>query len=292
MRTRACLGAIGAIVATLSFSHASAAASEKLKQINCTGFATGTDGVVPDLTQSTATLSCDRPAYFLGITLTLYKKQADGSFAQVGTPATASVNNQSSANVVSSWNECHYGDTMYSKAHFTQEETPLGTHLEWNKNGPSTIVRNCSPSRWVVEKTAIDVDGEDVPVRVGQNIAPTFGMLHASGKHKVTSSTVVATTIEQGEKEVRGPDNPNYVLNIYNTQDPDETLDFVVGSLTIDNIGLPGIPVEHSPDGRPVGVLTAFCRGMDECPQWVNGPGPTSGNRATFGITKTKLATH
>lgn len=84
---------------------------------------------------------------------------------------------------------------------------------------------------------------------------------------------------------MRGPDNPNYTLNIYNTQDPSETLDFVVGSLALDSIGLPGIPNEHSPDGRPVGVLTAFCKGMQVCPMWVNGPGPGNRGEATFGVT-------
>jgi hypothetical protein len=26
----------------------------------------------------------------------------------------------------------------------------------------------------------------------------------------------------------------------------------------------------HTPDGRPIGTVTAFCRGQTVCPDWVN----------------------
>lgn len=116
---------------------------------------------------------------------------------------------------------------------------------------------------------AVDQDGWDIPLRQGQNVAPVFGIAHGGIKHGISSPPNITAVIQLGAKDLeRGPENPTYRLEAYNTDDPEQRETVVVGAFTGNILE----PIGPTPDGRAVGLITAYCQGKERCPGWVDRP--------------------
>lgn len=105
-----------------------------------------------------------------------------------------------------------------------------------------------------------DEDGVEVPVRNGDQ---TLGHAKACWKHNFCSLRAIALTI-QGRQNKQPPEGPRVVYVAHAVGGGfDLRLRVVVDTSTFTRRGTP-------PDGRPAGVITAYCEGMERCPDELN----------------------
>ncbi|MCD2186635.1 hypothetical protein [Actinomycetospora soli] len=105
-----------------------------------------------------------------------------------------------------------------------------------------------------------DEDGIEVPVRNGDQ---TLGHAKACWKHNFCSLRAIALTI-QGRQNKQPPEGPRVVYVAHAVGGGfDLRLRVVVDTSTFTRRGTP-------PDGRPTGVVTAYCEGMERCPDELN----------------------
>lgn len=124
--------------------------------------------------------------------------------------------------------------------------------------------------RFRIIGAAVDGDGVDIPIRYGQDTKPKFGISHSREKHGVMNVDAVRKAVELGSKDTnRGQQNPTYTIQAHNTTNPNQTETFIVGTYTGKSLK----PIGNTPDNRPVGMITAYCKGKVKCPSWVNRPG-------------------
>ncbi|MEU9983536.1 hypothetical protein [Streptomyces sp. NPDC050856] len=108
--------------------------------------------------------------------------------------------------------------------------------------------------------SALDWDYNDIPTRQGNN---DFGAKHAASKHNMRGKKAINAPYNGVADRVRGS-RAEY--------------DGVVTSggsvrMTITSVaerGERGPGGVNTPDGRPIGTVTAFCRGQTLCPDWIN----------------------
>lgn len=113
--------------------------------------------------------------------------------------------------------------------------------------------------------TSYDQQGRDWPTRSGND---QLGWAHFSGPspngHNLYSEGIIIETY-QGNPDVQEgshfefpgvvTDGNNVYVHIRVVAEEND--------ITADSVWL-------TPDGRPVGTITAFCEGYDDCPDWVN----------------------
>lgn len=105
-----------------------------------------------------------------------------------------------------------------------------------------------------------DEEGVEVPVRNGDE---TLGFAKACSKHNFCSVRAIALTI-QGRQNKQPPEGPRVVYRAHAVGGGfDLRLRVVVDTSTFTRRGAP-------PDGRPAGVITAYCEGMLRCPDELN----------------------
>ncbi|MCB5163931.1 hypothetical protein LG634_03650 [Streptomyces bambusae] len=108
--------------------------------------------------------------------------------------------------------------------------------------------------------SALDWDHNDIPTRRGTD---DFGFAHTCTKHNMCTQKAINAPYNGNADRVTG-DRAEY--------------DGVITSggsvrMTITSVaerGGRGPNGRNTPDGRPIGTVTAFCRGQTLCPDWVN----------------------
>lgn len=106
----------------------------------------------------------------------------------------------------------------------------------------------------------LDEEGVHVPIRNGDS---TLGHAKACAKHNLCKTTVISRTIAGGgNKEVLGTHRVRYTSHIVG-EGHDITVRVLVHTGRDTARG-------ETPDGCPVGVITAYCEGMVRCPDVVN----------------------
>ncbi|WP_460956513.1 hypothetical protein [Parasphingorhabdus pacifica] len=114
--------------------------------------------------------------------------------------------------------------------------------------------------RW----TSIDHDGHDLPVRQG---GPDIAYEHYSKKHQLFSDKPIRAAVD-GQHPVWF-DGPRREYESVLT----DSWGTVYARIRVINwdspVTLDGVYV--TPDGRPIGTITAWCRGVTICPSEVNG---------------------
>ncbi|MEU4065901.1 hypothetical protein AB0F25_26370 [Streptomyces wedmorensis] len=106
----------------------------------------------------------------------------------------------------------------------------------------------------------LDWDHNDIPTRRGTD---DFGFKHTCSKHNMCTQKAINAPYNGREDRVNGS-RAEY--------------DGVITSggsvrMTITSVaerGERGPNGQNTPDGRPIGTVTAFCRGQTLCPDWVN----------------------
>lgn len=107
---------------------------------------------------------------------------------------------------------------------------------------------------------ARDEQGIEVPVRNGDQ---TLGFAKACWKHNFCNLRAIALTI-QGRQDKQPPEGSRVVYLAHAVGGGfDLRLRVVVDTSTFTRRGTP-------PDGRPTGVITAYCEGMVRCPDELN----------------------
>lgn len=128
---------------------------------------------------------------------------------------------------------------------------------------------------WFIISDQKDKVGLDMPVRrgirgTGPNFKGGFGYEKYSEKHNVTSIRLVHAAITQGSKaQLPGRAGPNYEGHVVGQAQDGVYIDekIVVGT---DAGHYVYALKQNSPDGKPVGVVTAFCQNKVKCPNEVN----------------------
>ncbi|MBG0850436.1 hypothetical protein I2W78_00810 [Streptomyces spinoverrucosus] len=140
-----------------------------------------------------------------------------------------------------------------------------------NAAGPRTVSMN----PWFTLATPKDREGLPWPVRdgirgEGTNFKKGFGYLKYSEKHNFRSVSIIQVAIERGDKippgNFGGPTFSGFVVGYSRSGQ-------YVNENTV--IGTNAQPFSHSlqqnsPDGLPVGVITAWCKGKTLCPSAMN----------------------
>jgi hypothetical protein len=124
---------------------------------------------------------------------------------------------------------------------------------------------------WDIMVTYTDPQHRSIPVRVGfsdtqaGNDNSGGGFLHACYDHNMCNENVLQVMFTEETPESTGNDRWQYEAYIV-----DSGLDIdadVVGSASQSRTGPDG---NTTPDGAPFGLVTSFCLGYTDCPEWVN----------------------
>ncbi|MEU2251261.1 hypothetical protein [Streptomyces sp. NPDC019224] len=108
--------------------------------------------------------------------------------------------------------------------------------------------------------SALDWKHNDIPTRRGND---DFGFKHACSKHNVCTKTVINTPYDG--KADRGKGNRVECDAVITSG-----ASVRMTTTSIAERGERGPNGQNTPDGRPIGTVTAFCRGQTMCPDWVN----------------------
>ncbi|MFD3870298.1 hypothetical protein [Streptomyces sp. NPDC058623] len=106
-----------------------------------------------------------------------------------------------------------------------------------------------------------DWDGNDIPTRHGTT---DFGWLHASSTHNMRSEKAIDAAYHGNADKVTGNRAEYWAVVVTNNGQVRMT---TVSIAERGNRGPAGVP---TPDGRPIGTITAYCRGQTLCPDWIN----------------------
>ncbi|MFF4232494.1 hypothetical protein [Streptomyces sp. NPDC001820] len=112
--------------------------------------------------------------------------------------------------------------------------------------------------------TAIDWDGEDIPSRRGNS---DFGVKHACTKHNACGKKVITAAYNGRADRHPRPSRYEYDAVVATSQGG---IRLTVTSVAERGNYGPGPTAPRTPDGRPIGTVTVFCRGQTVCPDWVN----------------------
>lgn len=113
-----------------------------------------------------------------------------------------------------------------------------------------------------------DLNGRYLPTREGADGPRGFGYRHYAAAHNITTERAIKTAYEHNYP-AEGPSHGNhleYLAFITDTQGDIELTVRVIneqGASTSDG-------VYTTPNGEPIGTITAFCEGVNVCPNYVN----------------------
>ncbi|WP_405862762.1 hypothetical protein OG361_40850 [Streptomyces sp. NBC_00090] len=108
--------------------------------------------------------------------------------------------------------------------------------------------------------STLDWDHNDIPTRRGTD---DFGLKHACSKHNVCTQKVINAPYDGKADRVRG-NRAEYDAVITSGGTVRMT------TTSIAERGKRGPNGQNTPDGRPIGTVTAYCRRQTLCPDWVN----------------------
>jgi hypothetical protein len=121
---------------------------------------------------------------------------------------------------------------------------------------------------YTVDFSSQDWQGRDIPTRHGKSDAQNagssgFGYTHACTDHDLCSFDIIDGTYQEVPESHSGTryqyggvltdSNGNVKMRFVSSQDQSETTAW-----------------GNTPDGRPMGTITAYCKGYTLCPSWVN----------------------
>ncbi|MEV7617562.1 hypothetical protein [Streptomyces sp. NPDC089799] len=106
-----------------------------------------------------------------------------------------------------------------------------------------------------------DWDGNDIPTRHGTD---DFGWLHASSKHNMYSAKAINAPYDGTADKVTGT-RVEYWGVVATNQGQVR-----MRTVSVAERGTRGPAGKPTPDGRPIGTMTAYCLGQTVCPDWVN----------------------
>ncbi|WP_138965393.1 hypothetical protein [Streptomyces sp. YIM 121038] len=111
-----------------------------------------------------------------------------------------------------------------------------------------------------VNWSTLDWDHNDIPTRQGTN---DFGAHHIAKKHNVTSKKFINAPYNGNADRVHGTRAEYDGVITHGSQ----VRMNILGSAERGEKGPNGV---HTPDGRPIGTITSYCKGQTVCPDWVN----------------------
>lgn len=116
--------------------------------------------------------------------------------------------------------------------------------------------------RYRVWWTSIDWEGRDIPTRQGTE---NFGLLHAYTKNNMWGKHVIAAAYDGLPDKWTSKTRAEYYA-VVATSDGSVHL----RTTSIAEFGTTGPEGDVTPDGRPIGTVTAYCNGQTYCPDWIN----------------------
>jgi hypothetical protein len=160
--------------------------------------------------------------------------------------------------------------TQYQAA---QDAKEAGRSVVTSVAGSSAVRPNDPPSNWYdIYGAYTDERGRDVPVRQGYSDAEAegvdagaFGYNHTCWDHNMCNFVVFDKAITQETGTSVG--NNKYQYEVYLV---DNNLDIDADVLIVATQSRTDYEGEITPDGRPIGVITAYCQGYTTCPEFVN----------------------
>jgi hypothetical protein len=120
---------------------------------------------------------------------------------------------------------------------------------------------------WTVVFSTTDSDGRDIPLRYGYSNAEFGGngggWAHACSDHNLCRADLIARTFHE-HPESRGGTRFNYSGVVFDNSG--RIYEKVLSAQDQSHTGF----YETTPDGRPFGLVTAYCQGKTTCPGWIN----------------------
>lgn len=115
-----------------------------------------------------------------------------------------------------------------------------------------------------------DADSRTVPVRTGFSDGQTDGhgggFQHACLDHNMCDMTPIQVAVDGNPPTGMSGSYEQYEAYIVNNEDDSIDADIVVYA----SQSRTGPDGDGTPDGLPFGVVTAYCNGYTDCPEWVN----------------------
>ncbi|MGQ5640925.1 MULTISPECIES: hypothetical protein, partial [unclassified Streptomyces] len=133
---------------------------------------------------------------------------------------------------------------------------PAGTP----ESGPLLPRRDPSVPWYHIYWSTLDWEHRDIPTRHGNN---DFGQHHSCTKHNMCGKHAINAPYNGKPDGINGTR-----LEYIGVVTDGESVRMVTTSSAEEGEKGPG--GVHTPDGRPIGTVTAFCRGQTVCPDWVN----------------------
>jgi hypothetical protein len=119
-------------------------------------------------------------------------------------------------------------------------------------------------SWWVILWDERDLAGTGTPVRFGDS---SLGYYHYSGPHNLTTYKPIHAAFQTHKPDYASGAHLEYNSLVVNRQNAQIYLQVkvIVQAATRTDDG-----VYYTPDGKNIGVITAYCVNFDPCPGWVN----------------------
>ena len=139
--------------------------------------------------------------------------------------------------------------------------------------GQAMLRPNDPPTPWYEIYVAYrDRSNRDIPVRQGYSDleahgvdAGAFGFNHACFDHNLCNYVVFQKGFTQESGTSVGSNRYQYELYLV-----DSNLNIDVDILLVQTQNRTDYEGETTPDGRPIGLITGYCRGYTNCPEAVN----------------------
>jgi hypothetical protein len=117
--------------------------------------------------------------------------------------------------------------------------------------------------QWDILYTSIDWEGQDIPTRRGNG---SFGQSHACEDHNMCSKKAITAPYNGLPDRQNSSGNRGEYDGVVTTNSGQVRLTITSVAEWTEGTVYWG----RTPDGRPVGTITSFCRGQTYCPDWIN----------------------
>jgi hypothetical protein len=135
---------------------------------------------------------------------------------------------------------------------------------------PKTVVGGGSSPWYSINATYHDADNRTVPYRTGFSDSQTGGhgggFMHACMDHNLCTEYPVQVAVD-GQPPT-GMSGSYYQYEAYVVDNSDDSI--VADIVVYQSPSRVGPDGDGTPDGLPFGVVTAYCIGYTDCPEWVN----------------------
>ncbi|MEH0823371.1 MULTISPECIES: hypothetical protein [unclassified Micromonospora] len=117
---------------------------------------------------------------------------------------------------------------------------------------------------WIILKEYRDRSKRTVPVRLGNG---ALGYNHYAVRHNLRSFAPLEAAFKTTKPDKINGNRIEYIAYVVNTGSG--AIHKIVRVIT-QNASHSSDYAYVTPDGKPVGVITAYCQGENKCPDWVN----------------------